>query len=314
MKCISERNILNSIKEDIKNQRYDNIAIKLGTKIQEICPFNTKEAYNEILIGSIGPEIKHKGYLGWKVFEQIPIKKTSIDELKKYINNPIIQKNLKILYNFSQKYLIIPMMKKLFRREDMYNNKINKLLNLDNLDKGTHKGYITSELRQRLCKQNNMVYDRKIGREKYYKKIKKKMNYIPSEFTMPKISMSKGHQVVSNLLDKKILKEHTNLSMINEYRNPDKCGFKGYMRYDIAIFENNNLLGFIEYDGKQHYEYVPHFHRNGISDFIKQQEKDKIKDDEAFRLTNNNCLRIRTFDTKEIYRQINLWLKQCKLK
>ena len=29
-----------------------------------------------------------------------------------------------------------------------------------------------------------------------------------------------------------------------------------------------------EYNGIQHYEYVPHFHRNGESDFLDQRERD----------------------------------------
>lgn len=32
-----------------------------------------------------------------------------------------------------------------------------------------------------------------------------------------------------------------------------------------------------EYNGRQHYEYTPHFHRNGIEDFYKQQANDIIK-------------------------------------
>lgn len=32
-----------------------------------------------------------------------------------------------------------------------------------------------------------------------------------------------------------------------------------------------------EYNGIQHYEYTPHFHKNGIEEFNKQQEKDKLK-------------------------------------
>jgi len=34
-----------------------------------------------------------------------------------------------------------------------------------------------------------------------------------------------------------------------------------------------------EYDGKQHTEYIPHFHRNGTSDLLKQQERDARKND-----------------------------------
>lgn len=38
----------------------------------------------------------------------------------------------------------------------------------------------------------------------------------------------------------------------------------------------NSKQYFIEYDGKQHFEYVPHFHKNGIIDFEKQQRRDRI--------------------------------------
>jgi hypothetical protein len=32
-----------------------------------------------------------------------------------------------------------------------------------------------------------------------------------------------------------------------------------------------------EYHGKQHYEYIPHFHRNGLIDYIIQRSRDKLK-------------------------------------
>jgi hypothetical protein len=34
-----------------------------------------------------------------------------------------------------------------------------------------------------------------------------------------------------------------------------------------------------EYDGRQHSEYIPHFHRNGTKDFMEQQERDYKKED-----------------------------------
>lgn len=40
---------------------------------------------------------------------------------------------------------------------------------------------------------------------------------------------------------------------------------------------NDELKLAFEYDGEQHYKYVPHFHRNGIKDFENQQERDKNK-------------------------------------
>ncbi len=40
---------------------------------------------------------------------------------------------------------------------------------------------------------------------------------------------------------------------------------------------NKELNIAFEYNGKQHYEYIPHFHKNGKEDFIKQQERDRKK-------------------------------------
>lgn len=40
--------------------------------------------------------------------------------------------------------------------------------------------------------------------------------------------------------------------------------------------KHNNQQYFIEYDGKQHFEYVPYFHRGGVIDFEKQINRDKM--------------------------------------
>ena len=40
---------------------------------------------------------------------------------------------------------------------------------------------------------------------------------------------------------------------------------------------NEELNIAFEYNGKQHYKYVPYFHRNGEQDFIEQQERDRMK-------------------------------------
>lgn len=54
-------------------------------------------------------------------------------------------------------------------------------------------------------------------------------------------------------------------------RNPEtnKC-------LELDIY-NEQLKIAVEYHGRQHYEYVPHFHRNGIKDFESQKRRDNYK-------------------------------------
>ena len=40
--------------------------------------------------------------------------------------------------------------------------------------------------------------------------------------------------------------------------------------------KHNNQIYFIEYDGIQHFEYTPHFHKGGKIDFLKQQRRDNV--------------------------------------
>lgn len=44
---------------------------------------------------------------------------------------------------------------------------------------------------------------------------------------------------------------------------------------------NEDLKLAIEYDGIQHYKYVPHFHKNGEVDFQKQLQRDKFKEEKC---------------------------------
>jgi len=63
------------------------------------------------------------------------------------------------------------------------------------------------------------------------------------------------------------------------------------MRYDIALWENDDLWGLIEFDGKQHHEPVQLF--GGEEQFQVQQKKDRIKDEDAPLLCKGKkCLRV----------------------
>lgn len=50
------------------------------------------------------------------------------------------------------------------------------------------------------------------------------------------------------------------------------------IKIDFFVKQNEQQY-FIEYDGIQHFEYVPYFHKEGIIDFDKQQRRDKVLND-----------------------------------
>lgn len=47
------------------------------------------------------------------------------------------------------------------------------------------------------------------------------------------------------------------------------------MKIDFFVKYNEKQY-FVEYDGIQHFEYIPHFHKGGIIDFEKEQRRDKV--------------------------------------
>ncbi len=110
---------------------------------------------------------------------------------------------------------------------------------------------------------------------------------------------SKGEVFVASLL-KEFDKEFE-----QEYRFSVQ-GFNQY-KFDFYLHNHNAV---IEYHGMQHYHYVPFFHRNGISDFQRQQERDRIK--ENFCKDNNIPLLILpyTLSKDKIKEEIKIFLEQ----
>lgn len=83
--------------------------------------------------------------------------------------------------------------------------------------------------------------------------------------------MSKGEEKVEKLLSK------ARINFKREYSFPDLYGYKKKpLRFDFAVFQNRQLICLIEIDGRQHYEFVPHFHKT-MSSFKRQQEWDRRK-------------------------------------
>ncbi len=42
----------------------------------------------------------------------------------------------------------------------------------------------------------------------------------------------------------------------------DLKGSKAPLRFDFGIYEKGKLILLLEYDGRQHYEFVPYFHKS----------------------------------------------------
>lgn len=87
----------------------------------------------------------------------------------------------------------------------------------------------------------------------------------------PKCSESSGETLIRTYLEKNNIKH--------------KCQYRLKLPKvidDISLFildfvvEYNNKKYIIEYNGIQHYQYVPHFHSGGIVDFEKQQRRDNL--------------------------------------
>ena len=83
------------LKEWGKQRRFDQIALFLGGKSYEICPFYTRAGYNDILIGAPDSGVSNPGYLGWNGFDRLPKSPLSVKERRQLIKNPSIQKKLK---------------------------------------------------------------------------------------------------------------------------------------------------------------------------------------------------------------------------
>lgn len=91
--------------------------------------------------------------------------------------------------------------------------------------------------------------------------------------------VSKGEQKIENILKANHVqyqKEYTFKDLVGQHNKP--------LRFDFAIFKNNKLIFCLEYDGKQHFEYTPYFHKN-IFNFYRQQEWDRRKN--KYCLLNN---------------------------
>lgn len=89
----------------------------------------------------------------------------------------------------------------------------------------------------------------------------------------PKCMESGGEKAISLYLDSNNIRYQRQYSFKN-------CKYEKVLRFDFATFDENKKIKYlIEYDGRQHFEPIEYF--GGSKEFIKQQAKDRIK--------NNYC-------------------------
>ena len=77
-----------------------------------------------------------------------------------------------------------------------------------------------------------------------------------------------GESYIQSLL------EQIGAEFIPQYSFTD-CKFINVLHFDFAIFDKDNILGLIEYDGKQHFEPIEFF--GGQSRFEQSKKRDEIK-------------------------------------
>lgn len=97
------------------------------------------------------------------------------------------------------------------------------------------------------------------------------------------LDTSRGHPKGCPECAKKSFGERTIQKCLNDWNytyeyqyslKPDQIFKKKNLVVIDFYLEINGQKVFIEYNGKQHYTYVPHFHRGGLIDFINQTKRD----------------------------------------
>ncbi len=319
-------NICPDYDEYLKKNRFDKIALAITKTILSVVPFNEKASLNMILIGDCPNIGGNKGYLGWHLNfnfkDYINENYISLVEIKNKLKNEDIKNELELLFNISQEYFIKPIMRIMLEKSDtMFRSEMNRFLNLDKIEVyNDQNGWICRELYERLVHQNLM--ERLNTKNAYYKTISKNI-YQPPDFILPKPQHSILHMTCLKKLEPILEKLNQDTNDIYEIICEYPYHLDGYVkkaRADILIKKNGLLYGIIEADGKQHYEYLPHFHNPnndrknnaaGYKIFLELQEKDRKKNIASKNICNGkDCLRIK-YDTKEpdISIMIKEWLK-----
>lgn len=101
--------------------------------------------------------------------------------------------------------------------------------------------------------------------------------------------LSYGAAYIKNLLDT------NNIIYTQEYTFEDLKGDKECLRFDFALFDNNKLVGLIEYNGQQHYTPISIF--GGQEEFERRQKYDERK----IKYCNDKNIELMIISYKDVY-------------
>ena len=308
---IENNDMIFKLNKNLTNKDFYENSIAISKYTISIYPTHKHKELNEIIYGLNNfkkTKIKNLGYMGWKLImcTNIPINQRLMPtQLKEKLNDPDVDNKLRFANHLFNDFCIIPItndIKKLIKNN--YNQSdLSKILTLNKIDElfPRQNYYIMKEISDRMIDQD-LISSYKLNRKKYFEPgVNYHKQYEPGIYISPICRTSKPHlfciKIIENyLLDNNLsdniyIKDefqiHTNIYNENKKNKPP--------RIDIALMDKvtKKVKAAIEADGHQHNEYVPHFHRNGISDFIKQQERDRKKDQWIKENTNFNCIRIK---------------------
>jgi hypothetical protein len=118
--------------------------------------------------------------------------------------------------------------------------------------------------------QSPTKLDNYFKKNRGYKQIIEEEQQKDSDDTKPKKSDSKGEilcrKAIEKIFDKPFIKVRPDFLKNN------------VTKYNLELdIYNSDLKLAVEYNGKQHYEYSPFFHRNNYQAFLNQKYRDEIK-------------------------------------
>lgn len=111
------------------------------------------------------------------------------------------------------------------------------------------------------------------------------------------------HSTNEEIIEKYLIQKEVKFK--REQTFPDLVGYCNYyLKYDFAIYLNNNVVGLIEFQGEQHFKSVEYF--GGEKAFKKRQYYDQLKKEYAI---NHNIPILYLTKNDQLEQKINDFLK-----